>query len=200
MSELALVGKLCMPEQILPSVDDGARLEIMNKPSMLVLSHFKGHPMGGYGGALKQLSIGCASAAGKVNIHSAGKYTLAEDQDVVWTDLPEQNAFLESMAEAASAVVDHFQDKIVYVNVMANMSVDCDCCAIAEDPCMKDIGILISTDPVAIDKACIDLVKQSEDPGKEHFLERVTSRNGEHTIDAACEMGIGVVEYELIDC
>ena len=149
----------------------------MNYDSMLVLSHFKGHPMGGYGGAL-----------------------LAEDQDVVWTDLPEQNAFLESMAEAASAVVDHFQDKIVYVNVMANMSVDCDCCAIAEDPCMKDIGILISTDPVAIDKACIDLVKQSDDPGKEHFLERVTSRNGEHTIDAACEMGIGVVEYELIDC
>ena len=172
----------------------------MNYDSMLVLSHFKGHPMGGSGGALKQLSIGCASAAGKVNIHSAGKYTLAEDQDVVWTDLPEQNAFLESMAEAASAVVDHFQDKIVYVNVMANMSVDCDCCAIAEDPCMKDIGILISTDPVAIDKACIDLVKQSDDPGKEHFLERVTSRNGEHTIDAACEMGIGVVEYELIDC
>ena len=131
----------------------------MNYDSMLVLSHFKGHPMGGYGGALKQLSIGCASA-----------------------------------------VVDHFQDKIVYVNVMANMSVDCDCCAIAEDPCMKDIGILISTDPVAIDRACIDLVKQSDDPGKEHFLERVTSRNGEHTIEAACEMGIGVVEYELIDC
>ena len=172
----------------------------MKYDSMLVLSHFKGHPMGGYGGALKQLSIGCASSAGKVNIHSAGKYTSAEDQDVVWTDLPEQNAFLESMAEAASAVVDHFQDKIVYVNVMANMSVDCDCCAIAEDPCMKDIGILISTDPVAIDKACIDLVKQSDDPGKEHFLERVTSRNGEHTIDAACDLGIGVMEYELINC
>ena len=172
----------------------------MKYDSMLVLSHFKGHPMGGYGGALKQLSIGCASSAGKVNIHSAGKYTSAEDQDVVWTDLPEQNAFLESMAEAASAVVDHFQDKIVYVNVMANMSVDCDCCAIAEDPCMKDIGILISTDPVAIDKACIDLVKQSDDPGKEHFLERVTSRNGEYTIDAACDLGIGVMEYELINC
>ncbi len=172
----------------------------MKYDSMLVLSHFKGHPMGGYGGALKQLSIGCASSAGKVNIHSAGKYTSAEDQDVVWTDLPEQNSFLESMAEAASAVVDHFQDKIVYVNVMANMSVDCDCCAIAEDPCMKDIGILISTDPVAIDKACIDLVKQSDDPGKEHFLERVTSRNGEHTIDAACDLGIGVMEYELINC
>ena len=172
----------------------------MNYDSMLVLSHFKGHPMGGYGGALKQLSIGCASAAGKVNIHSAGKYTTAEDQNVVWTDLPEQNAFLESMAEAASAVADHFQDKIVYVNVMANLSVDCDCCAVAEDPCMKDIGILISTDPVAIDKACIDLVKQSDDPGREHFLERVTTRNGEHTISAAAELGIGVTEYELIIC
>ena len=114
--------------------------------------------------------------------------------------LPEQDAFLESMAEAASAVVDHFQDKIVYVNVMANMSVDCDCCAIAEDPCMKDIGILVSTDPVAIDRACVDLVMKSDDPGKEHFLERVTSRNGEHTIDAACELGIGVKEYELINC
>ena len=154
--------------------------------------------MGGYGGALKQLSIGCASSAGKVNIHSAGKYTTAEDQNVVWTDLPEQNAFLESMAEAASAVVDYFQDKIVYVNVMANMSVDCDCCAIAEDPCLKDIGVLISTDPVAIDRACIDLVMKSEDIGREHFMERVTSRNGEHTIDVAAELGIGVLEYELI--
>ena len=171
---------------------------IMNYDSMLVLSHFKGHPMGGYGGALKQLSIGCASTAGKVNIHSAGKYVKAEEQDVVWNDLPPQDHFLESMAEAASAVVDHFDGKIVYVNVMANMSVDCDCCAIAEDPCMADIGILISTDPVAIDRACIDLVKKSDDAGKEHFLERVTSRNGEHTIDAAASLGIGVQEYELI--
>ena len=171
---------------------------IMNYDSMLVLSHFKGHPMGGYGGALKQLSIGCASTAGKVNIHSAGKYVKAEEQDVVWNDLPPQDHFLESMAEAASAVVDHFDGKIVYVNVMANMSVDCDCCAIAEDPCMADIGILISTDPVAIDRACIDLVKKSDDAGKEHFLERVTSRNGEHTIDTAAGLGIGVQEYELI--
>ncbi len=171
---------------------------IMNYDSMLVLSHFKGHPMGGYGGALKQLSIGCASTAGKVNIHSAGKYVKAEEQDVVWNDLPPQDHFLESMAEAASAVVDHFDGKIVYVNVMANMSVDCDCCAIAEDPCMADIGILISTDPVAIDRACIDLVKKSDDAGKKHFLERVTSRNGEHTIDAAASLGIGVQEYEII--
>ncbi len=171
----------------------------LNYDSMLVLSHFKGHPMGGYGGALKQLSIGCASTAGKVNIHSAGKYVKAEEQGIVWEDLPEQDAFLESMAEAASAVVDHFKDNIVYINVMANMSVDCDCCAVAEDPCLKDIGILAATDPVAIDRACIDLVKQSNDRGREHFMERVTSRNGEHTIDAACELGIGVKEYELIE-
>lgn len=167
--------------------------------SMLVLSHFKGHPMGGYGGALKQLSIGCASTAGKVKIHSAGKYVKAEEQGVVWTDLPPQNAFLESMAEAASAVVDHFQDKTVYINVMANMSVDCDCCAVAEDPCLKDIGILAATDPVAIDRACIDLVKKSTDIGRDHFMERVTSRNGEHTIEAAAALGIGVEEYELIE-
>ena len=171
----------------------------LNYDSMLVLSHFKGHPMGGYGGAIKQLSIGCASTAGKVNIHSAGKYVKAEEQGIVWDDLPEQDAFLESMAEAASAVVDHFKDNIVYINVMANMSVDCDCCAVAEDPCLKDIGILAATDPVAIDRACIDLVMQSKDRGREHFLERVTSRNGEHTIDVACELGIGVKEYELIE-
>ena len=171
---------------------------LLNYDSMLVLSHFKGHPMGGYGGALKQLSIGCASTAGKVNIHSAGKYTKAEEQDVVWNDLPAQDHFLESMAEAASAVVDHFHGNMVFINVMKNLSVDCDCCAIAEDPCMADVGILVSTDPVAIDRACIDLVYKSNDPGKDHFLERVQTRNGEHTIDAAAEMGYGVKEYELI--
>ena len=167
--------------------------------SMLVLSHFKGHPMGGYGGALKQLSIGCASTAGKVNIHSAGKYQKAEEQTVVWGDLPPQDDFLESMAEAASAVVDHFDGKIVYINVMANMSVDCDCVAEAEDPCMNDMGILASLDPVAIDRACVDIVMKSDDPGKEHFLERVTSRNGEHTIDVAAELGVGSKEYELVE-
>ena len=171
----------------------------MNYDSMLVLSHFKGHPMGGFGGALKQLSIGCASCAGKVNIHSAGKYRTAAEQTVVWGDLPEQNAFLESMAEAAGAVYDHFNGSMVFISVMANMSVDCDCCAVAEDPCLKDIGILASTDPVAIDRACVDLVKASKDIGRDHFMERVTSRNGEHTIDAAAEMGIGVQEYELIE-
>ena len=172
---------------------------LLNYDSMLVLSHFKGHPMGGYGGALKQLSIGCASTAGKVNIHSAGKYTRTEDQDIVWGDLPPQDHFLESMAEAAEAVVKHFNGNMVFINVMKNLSVDCDCCAVAEDPCMADVGILISTDPVAIDRACVDLVYKSEDPGKDHFLERVQTRNGEHTIDAAAEMGYGVKEYELIE-
>ena len=121
-----------------------------------------------------------------------------EEQDIVWGDLPPQDHFLESMAEAAEAVVNHFHGNMVFINVMKNLSVDCDCCAIAEDPCMADVGILISTDPVAIDRACVDLVYQSNDPGKEHFLERVQTRNGEHTIDAACEMGYGVKEYELI--
>ncbi len=172
---------------------------LLNYDSMLVLSHFKGHPMGGYGGALKQLSIGCASTAGKVNIHSAGKYTKTEEQDIVWGDLPPQDHFLESMAEAAEAVVKHFNGNMVFVNVMKNLSVDCDCCAVAEDPCMADVGILISTDPVAIDRACVDLVYKSQDPGKDHFLERVQTRNGEHTIDAAAEMGYGVKEYELIE-
>ncbi len=170
----------------------------LNYDSMLVLSHFKGHPMGGFGGALKQLSIGCASSAGKVNIHSAGKYRTAEDQNVVWGDHAPQNDFLESMAEAAGAVVNHFKGNIVCVNVMANMSVDCDCCAVAEDPCLKDIGVLISLDPVAIDRACIDLVKASKDIGRDHFMERVTSRNGEHTIDAAEALGVGTQDYELI--
>ena len=169
---------------------------IDNYDSMLVLSHFKGHPMGGYGGALKQLSIGCASSEGKAWIHSAGR---SKDQFEIWDDLPEQDKFLESMADAASTVHNLFKGKIVYINVMKNLSVDCDCCRIAEDPCMKDIGILISTDPIAIDRACMDLVEKSDDPGKEHFLERVNSRNGTHTIEAAEELGFGTTNYELIN-
>ena len=164
--------------------------------SMLVLSHFKGHPMGGYGGALKQLSIGCASTAGKAWIHSAGRTT---NQVTTWLKLPPQDDFLQSMADAAGAVVNYFGGKMAFINVMANMSVDCDCCAVAEDPCMKDIGILASLDPVAIDRACIDLVETSDDPGKEHFLERVNSRHGTFTIDAAAELGYGTKEYELIE-
>ena len=164
--------------------------------SLLVLSHFKGHPMGGYGGALKQLSIGVASSAGKAYIHSAGK-TL--DQNVVWDNLPPQDMFLESMADAASSVVNYFKGNSLYINIMKNMSVDCDCCAVAEDPCMKDIGILISEDPIAIDQACIDLVMNSTDPGKEHFLERVNTRHGIHTIEAAEVLGFGSRKYKLID-
>ena len=164
--------------------------------SMLVLSHFKGHPMGGYGGALKQLSIGCASSEGKSWIHSAGQ---SKDQTKIWDNLPEQDRFLESMADAASSVVKHFGKNIVFINVMVNLSVDCDCCAVAEDPCMKDIGILASTDPIAIDQACIDLVYNSKDPGRDHFVARVERQNGVHTIEAAAELGFGTREYELIN-
>lgn len=169
---------------------------LKNYDSLLVLSHFKGHPMGGYGGALKQLSIGVASSAGKSYIHSAGKYT---DQTKVWGDLPEQDKFLESMADAASSVVNYFKPNVAYINVMCNLSVDCDCCAVAEDPCMKDIGVLASLDPVALDQACIDLIYNSKDPGKEHFIKRVERQNGIHTIEAASSIGVGSRNYELIN-
>ena len=160
--------------------------------SLLVLSHFKGHPMGGYGGALKQLSIGVASSFGKAYIHGAG---VPED---IWTS--DHDSFLRSMADAASSVVEYFKGNAVYVNVMKNMSVDCDCCAVAEDPCMKDIGILVSLDPIAIDQACIDLVyAATDDPGQSHLLERIESRNGVLTIEAASELGYGLREYELVE-
>ena len=165
--------------------------DLANYDSMLVLSHFKGHPMGGYGGALKQLSIGVASSYGKAYIHGAG---VPED---IWT--ADHNAFLESMADAALSVIEYLKGNILYVNVMKNMSVDCDCCAVAEDPCIEDIGILVSTDPVAIDQACIDLVYACSDPGKPHFIERIESRNGVHTIEAAAELGYGTREYELVE-
>ncbi len=158
--------------------------------SMLVLSHFKGHPMGGYGGAIKQLSIGIASSMGKAYIHGA------DDTTNFWgTD---HDSFLESMADAASSVVDYLKGNIVYINVMKNMSVDCDCCAVAEDPCMADIGILASLDPIAIDQACLDLVYASDDPGRDHLLERIESKNGVHAIEAAAALGFGSREYELI--
>ena len=169
---------------------------IQNYDSMLVLSHFKGHPMGGYGGALKQLSIGCGSSEGKSWIHSAG---VTKDQEKLWDNLPEQNKFLEAMADAASSVHNMFKGKIVYINVMCNMSVDCDCCAVAEAPCMQDVGILASTDPIAVDQACIDIVYNSKDPGRDHFVERVERQNGVHTIEAASELGFGSREYDLIN-
>lgn len=192
------------PDMVLP-IENGHILKenyvgknMANYDSMLVISHFKGHPMGGYGGAIKQLSIGCSSSIGKTWIHSAGN---EKDQRKLWGNLPEQDKFLESMADSAESVVKYFNNKggMAFINIMCNMSVDCDCCAVAEDPCMKDIGILASLDPIAIDQACIDLVSNSDDPGKEHFLERVNSRHGTHTIDSSVELGFGTKEYELIN-
>ena len=165
--------------------------DIVNYDSTLILSHFKGHPMGGFGGALKQLSIGFASSYGKGYIHGVGDPAHFWDRD--------QDSFLESMADAASSVVEFFKGNAVYINVMKNMSVDCDCCDVAEDPCIADIGILISEDPVAIDQACVDLVYACTDPGKPHLLERIESRHGIHTIEIAAEHGIGNREYELIE-
>ena len=169
---------------------------LANYDSMLVLSHFKGHAMGGYGGALKQLSIGCASSAGKSLIHTAG---FTDDQYKLWDNLPEQDKFLESMADAANSVVNYFKGNIVYINVMKNLSVDCDCDGNASDPCMKDIGVLASTDPIALDQACLDLVYNSNDEGKDKLIERIESRHGVHTIEAAKELGFGEREYELIE-
>ena len=165
--------------------------DLANYDATLILSHFKGHPMGGFGGALKQLSIGFASSYGKGYIHGVGDPAHFWDRD--------QDAFLESMADAAKSVVEYFKGNAVYVNVMKNMSVDCDCCGVAEDPCIADIGILISDDPVAIDQACVDLVYASTDPGKPHLLERIESRHGIHTVEVAAEHGIGNREYELIE-
>ena len=160
--------------------------------SMLVLSHFKGHPMGGFGGALKQLSIGVASSYGKQYIHGVGV------PENFWH--ADHDAFLEAMADAASSVTKRFGGNAVYVNVMKNMSVDCDCCAVAEDPCMRDIGILASLDPVAIDQACLDLVYAAkDDPGQAHLLERIEGLNGVHTVEAAVALGIGSWEYELCE-
>ncbi len=164
--------------------------DMENYDSALVLSHFKGHPMGGYGGALKQLSIGFASSFGKKYIHGVG------DVKDFWSS--DHDSFLEAMADAASSVMDYFGGNAVYINVMKNISVDCDCCSQAEDPCIADIGILASCDPVAIDQACLDLVYACNDPGKPHLLERIESLNGIHTIEAAADLGLGSREYQLI--
>lgn len=189
------------PDLILP-VENGKVLKenavgkaIAHYDSMLVLSHFKGHPAGGYGGALKQLAIGCASSEGKSLIHSGG---FTDDQTIVWDHMASQDVFCEAMADAAGTIVAYFKEKIAFVNMVCNLSVDCDCCAVAEDPCMKDIGILSSLDPVALDQACMDLIYQSDDPGRDHFLQRVESLHGIHTIEAAAELGYGTREYELI--
>ena len=165
--------------------------DIANYGSMLVLSHFKGHPMGGFGGALKQLSIGCASSYGKAYIHGAG------EPEKIWT--ADHDSFLDAMADAASSVAEYFKNKTVFINVMKNMSVDCDCCAVAEDPCMADIGILASLDPIAVDQACLDLVYASDDPGRDHLVERIESRNGVRTVESAAKLGFGTREYELVE-
>ncbi len=185
------------PDMVLP-IPQGAVIQqnfvgkdIVAYDSMLVLSHFKGHPMGGFGGALKQLSIGVASSYGKAYIHGAG---VPED---IWT--ADHDLFLESMADAASSVVAHFGGNLAYINVMKNLSVDCDCCAVAEDPCMADIGMLASTDPIAIDQACLDLVYAASDPGRPHLVERIESRHGVHTVEAAAELGFGSRDYELVE-
>lgn len=168
---------------------------IANYASMLVLSHFKGHPMGGFGGALKQLSIGCASNKGKVNIHTCGA---SLDQDDFWDKHGSQDDFIEAMAEAAGTIVDHFKSNLAFVNIACNLSVDCDCCAVAEDPCMGDIGIFASTDPIAIDQACLDAVINSDDPGRNRLLERTNSKNGMKIIDDAVRLGYGTKDYDLI--
>ena len=171
---------------------------IFSYDSMLVLSHFKGHPMGGFGGALKQLSIGCASSEGKAYIHSEGH---SLDQTKCWDEgvIAEQDHFLEAMADAASTVHNLFKDNIVYINMMVNLSVDCDCCAVAEDPCMKDIGILASLDPIALDQACIDKIWESKDIGRDHFIQRVERQNGRHILEAAEKLNFGSREYELFE-
>ena len=169
---------------------------LANYDSLLVVSHFKGHAMGGFGGALKQLSIGCASSAGKTLIHTAG---VTNDQTKLFANLPEQDRFLEAMADAAASVVDYFKGNAVFVNVMKNISVDCDCDGNASAPCMKDVGILASADPVAVDQACLDLVYNSTDPGKDKLIARIESLHGVHTVEAAADLGVGTREYELIE-
>jgi len=173
--------------------EDYVGKDLLDYDSLIVVSHFKGHPMGGYGGALKQLSIGCASSYGKMHIHTAG----SDKPEEMWT--ADHDRFLEAMADAASAVYGRFKAHCGFVSIMKNMSVDCDCCAVAEDPCLKDVGVLASLDPIAIDQACLDLVYKSEDPGKAHFIERVESRHGIHTIEAATALGFGSREYELAE-
>ena len=183
-------------------VENGKHLQVnyvgshlKNYDSMLMLSHFKGHAMGGYGGALKNMSIGVASRNGKAWIHSAG---FTKDPDILWSNLPEQNAFLESMAEADLSVIHYMKGNIVYINVVNNLSVDCDCSSHPEEPCMKDIGILASLDPVALDEACLDLIYQSNDSGRDHLVERIERQNGRYIIPYAEQIGVGCKEYELI--
>jgi len=197
-TDIAKVDIMDADGELILDIPDGKRIQknyvgshIANYDSMLVLSHFKGHPMGGFGGALKNISIGIASSHGKAYIHGAG------EPAKIWT--ADHNSFLESMADASKSIVNYFADKMVFINVMCNMSVDCDCCAVAEDPAIADIGILASLDPVALDQACLDLVYASEDPGRDHLLERIESRNGVLTVEAAANLCVGNRDYELVE-
>lgn len=162
----------------------------------IVLSHFKGHPMAGFGGALKNVAIGMASSEGKAWIHTAGK---SKTVPVDWENVPPQNDFLESMAEACESVFDKAGDSILYISVANNLSVDCDCVAEPEAIKMEDIGILASLDPVALDRACVDMVYNSPDPGKSHLIERMESRNATHILDYAEELGLGTQNYEVVN-
>lgn len=196
-TEIAPVDIMDAEDELVLDIPNGKRIQknyvgghMANYDSVLVLSHFKGHPMGGFGGALKNISIGIASSHGKANIHGAG------DPAKIWT--ADHDSFLESMADAADSIVKYFDGKMCFINVMCNMSVDCDCCAVAEDPSIADIGILSSLDPVALDQACLDLVYASKNPGRDHLIERIESRNGVHTVEAAAALGTGSREYELI--
>lgn len=196
-TEIAPVDIMDEEGELELSIDGGKKIHknyvgnhLSNYDSMLVLSHFKGHPMGGFGGALKNISIGIASSHGKAYIHGVG---VPED---FWNS--DHDSFLESMADAAKSIVEYFDGKMAFINIMRNMSVDCDCCAVAEDPKIGDIGILASLDPIALDQACLDLVYSSDDPGKDHLIERIESRNGIHTVEAAAELGFGSRDYKLI--
>lgn len=191
-------GEISLPVKVFNHLDHNiVGKDIQNYNSILMLSHFKGHIMAGYGGALKNMSIGLGSSNGKAFMHSAGK---TANPNEVWDVKVKQEDFLESMAEACESVMDFMgRENIVYINVMNNLSIDCDCDSNPETPCMKDIGILSSLDPVALDRACLDLIHSSKDPGRDHFLERVSSRNGEYILPYANKLGLGNLDYELIE-
>lgn len=170
---------------------------LKNYDSMLMLSHFKGHAMGGFGGALKNMSIGVASKAGKSWIHSVG---ITKNPDEMWNHIDNQDGFLESMAEADKAVVDYFKkENMAYINVVNKLSIDCDCDANPHEPEMNDIGIYASLDPVALDKCCYDAIMNSEDSGKASLVNRMLEKNAIHTVDTAFKLGIGNIEYEVIN-
>ena len=170
--------------------------DFMDYDFMVVLSHFKGHPMAGFGGALKNISIGIASPEGKAYIHSGGK---TRNVTEVWNMIPADTIFQESMAEASKAIIDHMGNRALYISVANNLSVDCDCVATPANPQMGDLGIFASLDPVALDRACIDAVRNSSDHGKIHLIERIDSKHGMHNLEYAEQLGLGSQKYELVN-